>query len=441
MTDDLSRRDWMKIVGAAGAGSVLASESAARPRPARRPGRDAPAGAARAEILPLTLDERSLRPAARPRLQQVQLRLSRTVRRVRRLCDSRSSCSAATTRTRWIRAGWRRPSRRRACASPARASRGPAARRSANGTLVAQLRKTADGVEIDVTATMDQPIKTVTAIVRGVPRGKLSSSGGDFADTRDNEILLGYPFGGGDLFNCAGGLTTPVAVIQSADDSYMTFSSLDDKVRTKRIYLQPGEHGYKVELDARSRRMARPEDAARSHVAHLAHEDRRGRVRRALRAPPHGVSLPRLRDAPRRARVAARHRARAHAARPALHGLHLQRLREDARDPALGEHADPGQARARVHLLVGRPLLLGLSQLQGERPHGRRRRIPRARDGRAEDGLPDHADVRHEHARTRSSRAGRASPTPSRTRWTATKSTSTGSTGTTTATRRGGWAT
>ncbi len=116
-----------------------------------------------------------------------------------------------------------------------------------DGTLVAQIKKTADGVDIDVTATMDQPVKTVTSIVRGVPRGKLSSSGGDFADVRDNEILLGYPFGGGDLM-LAGGLTTPVAVIQSADDAYFTLSSLDDKVRTKRMYFAPGENGYKVEL-------------------------------------------------------------------------------------------------------------------------------------------------------------------------------------------------
>jgi hypothetical protein len=116
-----------------------------------------------------------------------------------------------------------------------------------DGSLVALIRKTTDGVEIDVTAAMDQPIKTVTTIVRGIPRGKLSSSGGDFADIRDNEVLLGYPFGGGDLM-LAGGLTTPVAVIESADGAYTTLSSLDDKVRTKRMYFAPGENGYKVEL-------------------------------------------------------------------------------------------------------------------------------------------------------------------------------------------------
>src|ERR1035437_3140907 len=51
MTDELSRRDWMKIVGAAGAGSMLATHSAA----AGTAEAAAPAtNAARAEILPLT---------------------------------------------------------------------------------------------------------------------------------------------------------------------------------------------------------------------------------------------------------------------------------------------------------------------------------------------------------------------------------------------------
>jgi len=243
MTDELSRRDWMKIVGAAGAGSVLATNSAAAgTAEAAAPATDA----ARADILPLTsTSEVFVPPRGRafnkfsfdfpePSVAFDNLRFGFIV-------FGRDNAYAMDPHG--IEATGTPAGMRITCKGFTWAG----GQEKHDGTLVAQLRKTADGVEIDVTATMDQPVKTVTTIVRGVPRGKLSSSGGDFADVRDNEILLGYPFGGGDLFN-AGGLTTPVAVIQSADDAYTTLSSLDDKVRTKRIYLQPGENGYKVEL-------------------------------------------------------------------------------------------------------------------------------------------------------------------------------------------------
>jgi hypothetical protein len=247
MSDELSRRDWMKIVGAAGAGSVVASSAAAA---AARAGatRDgtAPTQTTRAEILPLSsTSEVFVPPRGRgfnkfsfdfpePSVAFDNLRFGFIVfgrdnayamdphgmEATETAAGMRITCNGFT---------WAGGQEKR------------------DGTLVAQISKTGDGVDIDVTATMDQPVKTVTTIVRGVPRGKLSSSGGDFADVRDNEVLLGYPFGGGDLM-LAGGLTTPVAVIQSVDDAYTTLSSLDDKVRTKRMYFAPGENGYKVEL-------------------------------------------------------------------------------------------------------------------------------------------------------------------------------------------------
>ena len=233
----------MKIIGAAGAGSVLATNSAA----AGTAEAAAPAtNAARAEILPLTsTSEVFVPPRGRafnkfsfdfpePSVAFDNLRFGFIVfgRDNAYAMDPHGMEATATP-----------GGMRIACKGFTWAG----GQEKHDGTLVAQLRKTADGVDIEVTATMDQPVKTVTSIVRGVPRGKLSSSGGDFADVRDNEVLLGYPFGGGDLFN-AGGLTTPVAVIQSADDAYTTISSLDDKVRTKRMYFAPGENGYKVEL-------------------------------------------------------------------------------------------------------------------------------------------------------------------------------------------------
>ncbi|HEY5220204.1 MAG TPA: hypothetical protein VIJ16_10370 [Gemmatimonadaceae bacterium] len=118
----------------------------------------------------------------------------------------------------------------------------------APGTLIARLTRNGDVVSVDVTAEMGQPIKTVTTIVRGVPRGHISIGGG-FFDPRDDELLFGYPFSGGDLFGPggAGGLNTPLALIQKSDNDYFFAQSLDDKVRTKRFYFQPGEQGYRLE--------------------------------------------------------------------------------------------------------------------------------------------------------------------------------------------------
>jgi hypothetical protein len=117
-----------------------------------------------------------------------------------------------------------------------------------NGTLVAHLKQDGGAVTVDVTAEMGHPIKTVTTIVRGVPRG-LISTGYPFFDPRDDELLFGYPFSGGDLFGPggAGGLTTPLAMVKQSDTEYFYLQSLDDRVRTKRFYFQPGESGYRVE--------------------------------------------------------------------------------------------------------------------------------------------------------------------------------------------------
>jgi len=120
----------------------------------------------------------------------------------------------------------------------------------APGGLVARLRKDGEAVLCDVTAQLEQPIKAVTTVVRGVPRGKLSSGGSEPFDPHDDEVLWGYPFGAGDLFgdNTAWGMGTPLTVVQSGDQAFTALSSLDDRVRAKRFYFQPGEQGYRVEL-------------------------------------------------------------------------------------------------------------------------------------------------------------------------------------------------
>jgi hypothetical protein len=126
---------------------------------------------------------------------------------------------------------------------------------AANGQLNARLRPNASGgVDCTVAATMDRPVKAIAVIVRGVPRGRLSAGGAPFFDPRDDEILFGYPFSGGDLFGPQGngGLTTPLVVVQpdpaSRGDAVVALSSLDGRVRTKRFYLQPGADDYRAEL-------------------------------------------------------------------------------------------------------------------------------------------------------------------------------------------------
>ncbi len=119
----------------------------------------------------------------------------------------------------------------------------------APGRLTARLRKSGTWVEWDVVAEMDQPIKAITTVLRGVPRGKISVGGGAPNDQHDDEVLVGYPFGAGDLFggNTAWSAGTPLAIVQASEGDFFSLSSLDDRVRAKRFYFQPGESGYRVE--------------------------------------------------------------------------------------------------------------------------------------------------------------------------------------------------
>src|SRR6185436_12340995 len=84
----------------------------------------------------------------------------------------------------------------------------------APGRVTARLTRRDAGVECDVEAEIGHPIKAVAMILRGVPRGRLSAGGAPFFDPRDDEVLLGYPFQGGDLFGPQGngGLTTPLVL-------------------------------------------------------------------------------------------------------------------------------------------------------------------------------------------------------------------------------------
>lgn len=117
----------------------------------------------------------------------------------------------------------------------------------ASGKLHARVRKNGSFIEWDVNASMEKPIKSIATIVRGVPRGEVSPGAGGFFDPKDNELLFGYPFGGGDLF-IARGMDTPLVIVRPNKQSYHFLSVLGDRVRANRFYFQPGEKGYRVEI-------------------------------------------------------------------------------------------------------------------------------------------------------------------------------------------------
>jgi len=231
--DPISRRDWLKTMGAAGAGALL-------------PGATILPGTA---ILPLTsTSDVFVPPRGRafqkfsfdfpePSVEFAGLRFGFLVftRENAYALDASamtaegSADALSLTATRLLWAG---------------------GQERAAGRVSVRLRRDGDATLCDVTAEMDQPIKAVTTVVRGVPRGKLSAGSGEPFDPHDDEVLWGYPFGGGDLFgdNTAWGMGTPLIVVQRGAQEFLALSSLDDRVRTKRFYFQPGEHGYRVEL-------------------------------------------------------------------------------------------------------------------------------------------------------------------------------------------------
>jgi hypothetical protein len=116
----------------------------------------------------------------------------------------------------------------------------------AHGKLSVSLRRNGSAIEWDAVVEMDRAVKSVSTIIRGVPRGHVSLGGGRFSDPKDDELLAGYAFGAGDLNGPGGSMTTPLLMIQTPKDVFYV-SSLDDRMRPKRYYLAPGETSYRVE--------------------------------------------------------------------------------------------------------------------------------------------------------------------------------------------------
>jgi len=119
----------------------------------------------------------------------------------------------------------------------------------APGRLTATFRRHETGIDWDITAEMDRAIKTVSTVIRDVPRGTISFGGGAFHDPREGDALGGYTFGAGDLHGAVTpvSMSTPVAIVQAGADDFLYFTTFDDRVRPKRYYFQSGEKAFRVE--------------------------------------------------------------------------------------------------------------------------------------------------------------------------------------------------
>lgn len=114
----------------------------------------------------------------------------------------------------------------------------------APGMLRSHIRPNGEYAEWDVVAEMEQPIKSVTTVVRGIPRGRIAPGSGGFFDPKENEVLLGYPWGNGGLST-----DTPLAIIEAGKGDYYYLSSLNEAVRANRMYFEPAEDNrYRIEL-------------------------------------------------------------------------------------------------------------------------------------------------------------------------------------------------
>ena len=112
----------------------------------------------------------------------------------------------------------------------------------ARGRLAAEFQAHPDGaLEWRIKAEHGGDIKSVTTIVRGVPKGMLSVSANAFADYGDDERVFEYPY----LF---GGMTTPFIIVKSPDGGLTELSARQTEVRPARFFFQPGPDGYRVEM-------------------------------------------------------------------------------------------------------------------------------------------------------------------------------------------------
>jgi hypothetical protein len=189
VSEPISRRDWIKVVGAAGAGSLVTNVSDAPGlSPVVASSAATPAPTTPVDILPLSSTSDVFVPPRGRAFMKFSFDfpapsvafgghrfgfLVFTDENTYGL--DRSSMTAESsgdemrlTCTRLVWAG---------------------GQEKAPGRLTATFRRAGGTVEWDAVVEMERPVKTVTAIIRGVPRGPISLAAGALADRRDNEVL------------------------------------------------------------------------------------------------------------------------------------------------------------------------------------------------------------------------------------------------------------
>ena len=164
------------------------------------------------------------------------------------------------------------------------------------GGLAAEFQTHPDGaLEWRVKAEHGEDIKSVTTIIRGVPKGQFSVSANEFFDSGDDERIFEYPY----LF---GGMTTPFIIVKSPDGSLTELSARQTKVRPARFFFQPGPEDYRIEMIyeregwKRSRRIESHlwriapvtslEEAAAQHFGHVERTYGAPAIERRADAPP-----------------------------------------------------------------------------------------------------------------------------------------------------------
>ncbi|MCC7324986.1 MAG: hypothetical protein IT358_14185, partial [Gemmatimonadaceae bacterium] len=63
------------------------------------------------------------------------------------------------------------------------------------GTVSVKFRRNGRTIDWDITAELPHPIRSITTVIRDVPRGHVSFGGGALIDPKDGDLLGGYTFG------------------------------------------------------------------------------------------------------------------------------------------------------------------------------------------------------------------------------------------------------
>jgi len=117
------------------------------------------------------------------------------------------------------------------------------------GTVSVKFRRTGRTIDWDITAELPHSIRSITTVIRDVPRGHVSFGGGALIDPKDGDLLGGYTFGAGDLHGAQVpySMNTPLAVVKAGDNDFLYLTTRDTRVRPKRYYFQAGERAFRTE--------------------------------------------------------------------------------------------------------------------------------------------------------------------------------------------------